>query len=272
MNRSMEATAAQEQLQSLFAMAGKRILVIGGAQGIGEATANLLARLGCDLAIMDVQEERIVKVCENLRALGVSAFPAAVDVTDESQLVAAMAQIAEAFGPLDGMAAVVGAAGWSPIIEMSAEVWDHDQSRNLRYFFIAARELARSLLERGEPGAMVAITSVDGIRSAPGHAAYGAAKAGLIHLVKSMASEWSDQGIRVNCVAPGPIVTERVPLGDPQAERVGMAPIPMRRRGTADEVARAVAFFLSDLSTYVTGQTLAVDGGYTGAWGFGAKP
>jgi NAD(P)-dependent dehydrogenase (short-subunit alcohol dehydrogenase family) len=271
MNRSIQGTFAQEQLQSLFAMAGKRILVIGGAQGIGEATANLLASLGCDLAIMDIQLERIEQVCAKLLGLGVSAFPVAVDVTDESQLVAALAQAGEALGPLDGMAAVVGAAGWSPLVDMTTEAWDHDQSRNLRYFFIAARELARSLLERGAAGSMVAIASVDGIRSAPGHGAYGAAKAGLIHLVKTMASEWSDQGIRVNCVAPGPIVTERVPLGDPQQERAGMAPIPMRRRGTADEVARAVAFFLSDMSTYVTGQTLAVDGGYAGAWGFGAK-
>jgi len=272
MNLPMKGAVAQEHLQSLFAMGGKRILVIGGAQGIGEATACLLARLGCDIAIMDIQLERIEQVCAKLRGLGVSAFPIAVDVTDERQLIAAIAQIDKDFGPLDGMAAIVGAAGWSPIAEMTTDVWDHDQSRNLRYFFIAARELARSLLERSATGAMVAVSSVDGIRSAPGHAAYGAAKAGLIHLVKTMASEWSDQGIRVNCVAPGPIVTKRVPLGDPQQERAGIVPIPMRRRGTADEVARAVAFFLSDMSTFVTGQTLAVDGGYTGAWGFGTKP
>src|SRR5205823_14596695 len=85
----------------------------------------------------------------------------------------------------------------------------------------------------------------------------------LINLVKTMAVEWSGQGIRVNAVAPGGIVTPRVPLSDEEAERKSMALLPMRRRGAVDDIAKAVAFFLSDLSPYVTGQTLAVDGGYT---------
>lgn len=252
-------------------MAGKRVLVIGGVQGIGEASARILAKLGCAIALIDLDPVRVGEICRSLEQMNVAAFPMALDVMDEDRLVAAIAQIEREFGPLDAMAAIVGGGSWSPLVEMSTAIWDLDQSRNLRYFFVAARELARSLLERGAPGSIVAVASTDGIRSAPNHAAYGAAKAGLIHLVKSMASEWSEHGIRVNCVAPGPIVTKRVPLGDPAQEFQAMTPIPMRRRGRAEEVAQVVTFFLSDLSTYVTGQTLAVDGGYVGAWGFGAR-
>jgi 3-oxoacyl-[acyl-carrier protein] reductase len=162
-------------------------------------------------------------------------------------------------------------AGWAPITEMTTEVWDQDHARNLRYVFIAAREFARSLIARGAHGSLVTIASVDGLRSARNHAAYGAAKAGLANLVRTMAQEWAPHGIRANCVAPGAVVTPRLPLESPDQEAAGMAMVPMQRRGTTAEIAKAVTFFLSDMATYVTGQTLAVDGGYLAAGGFSAK-
>lgn len=258
-------------MRSLFELEGKHILIIGGGQGMGEATARLLASLGCDLTLMDVEPARAERVCAEVRPHGIAANPIAADVTDEASLVAAMARIEAEFGPLDGMVTIVGMAGWSPIVDMTTETWDRDHGRNLRYVFIAAREFARSLLARGAPGSIVAVASVDGLRSARNHGAYGAAKAGLINLVKTMAAEWSGQGIRVNCVAPGAIVTPRIPLGDPEQERASMALVPMQRRGTTDDIAKAAAFFLSDLSPYVSGQVLAVDGGYLAAGGFSVK-
>ncbi|MEO6093786.1 MAG: SDR family NAD(P)-dependent oxidoreductase [Novosphingobium sp.] len=256
---------------ALFGLHGKRFLVIGGGQGMGEASARLLARLGAGVAALDLEPARAEAVAASLRDSGAAAFAIAADVTDEASLVTAIATTERDFGPLDGMVSVVGMAGWSPLVEMTAETWDRDQARNLRYFFIAGREVARSLLARGAPGAMVAVASVDGIRSARNHGAYGAAKAGLINLVKSMAAEWTPSGIRVNCVAPGAIVTPRVPLGEPEREREAMALVPMQRRGAVDDIAKAVAFFLSDMSPYVSGQTLAVDGGYLAAGGFSMK-
>ena len=101
------------------------------------------------------------------------------------------------------------------------------------------------------------------------HAAYGAAKAGLVNLAQSMAVEWSGRGIRANIVAPGAIVTPRLPLTDPDRERERLAMLPMQKRGHVDDIAKAVAFFLSDMSPYVTGQTLAVDGGYCATGVFG---
>lgn len=258
-------------MRTLFGLEGKHVLIIGGGQGMGEATARLLASLGCNLTLMDIEIERAERVCANVREEGISANPIAADVTDEASLVGAMRRIETDFGALDGMATIVGMAGWSPIVDMTTETWDRDHNRNLRYVFIAARELARSLLARRAPGSIVTVASVDGLRSARNHAAYGAAKAGLVNLVKTMASEWTGQGIRVNCVAPGGIVTPRIPLRDPEEERQGMALVPMQRRGTTQDIAKAVTFFLSDMAPYVSGQVLAVDGGYLATSGFSMK-
>ena len=99
------------------------------------------------------------------------------------------------------------------------------------------------------------------MRSAPNHGSYGAAKAGLINLVRTMAVEWSPYGVRVNVVAPGPIVTPRIPFRGTDEERKMMVNVPMHRRGTVDDIGKAITFFLSDMAGYVTGQVLAVDGG-----------
>jgi NAD(P)-dependent dehydrogenase (short-subunit alcohol dehydrogenase family) len=258
-------------MRELFRLEGKRILVIGGGQGMGEAAVRLITALGGHVAIVDLEPERAQRVANDVRSKGVEAFPISFDVTDETSVTEGIARIEREFGPLDGMATIVGMAGWAPVVDMTSEVWDRDHHRNLRYFFIAAREVARSLLKRGAPGSIVAVASVDGIRSAPNHASYGAAKAGLINLAKTMAVEWGDDGIRVNVVAPGGIVTPRLPLTDPAGERESMSMLPMQRRGTVQDIAKAIVYFLSDMSPYVTGQTLAVDGGYTAAGVFKHK-
>jgi NAD(P)-dependent dehydrogenase (short-subunit alcohol dehydrogenase family) len=255
----------------LFGLEGRTILVIGGGQGMGEASVRLLARLGANVAVLDLERERAERVADDARGLGVKALALAADVTDTLAVVTAVARCESEFGQLDGMAAIVGMAAWSSILDMTDEVWDLDHRRNLRYFFVAAREVGRRIIGRGGSGSIVAVSSVDGIRSAPNHGSYGAAKAGLINLVKTMAVEWGDLGVRVNAIAPGGIVTPRLPLTDPAREREAMAALPMRRRGSIEDIAKAAAYFLSDLSPYVTGQTLAVDGGFEAAGVFGNK-
>lgn len=257
--------------ESIFGLKGRRILIVGGGQGMGEATALTLARLGADVALLDLELERAERVKREAEALGVSAFAATGDVTDETALVSAMDRVDREFGPVDGLVTIIGMAAWSSLADMTAETWDQDHNRNLRYVFIAGRQFARSLMSRGAPGSLVTIASVDGLRSAQNHGAYGAAKAGLINLVRTMAQEWAPFGIRANCVAPGGIVTPRIPLGDPAREAEGMALVPMKRRGTTQEIANAVTFLLSDMAGYITGQTLAVDGGYLAAGGFSLK-
>lgn len=248
-------------LKSLFGLERKRILILGGGQGMGEATVLLLASLGVHVAVADREIERARSVAAAVAAAGGTAAPYSFDVLDDDALVAAIAGIERDFGPLDGMGSVIGMAAWGSLLDLDMETWDADHARNLRYFFLAAREVARSLIARKARGTIACVSSVDGMRSAPNHGAYGAAKAGLINLVRTMATEWSPYAVRVNVVAPGPIVTPRIPLLPAEEERRISVNVPMHRRGTVDEIAKAMAFFLSDMSSYVTGQVLAVDGG-----------
>jgi NAD(P)-dependent dehydrogenase (short-subunit alcohol dehydrogenase family) len=251
--------------QAVFGLTGKRILVLGGGQGMGEATVRLLSSLGAAVAIVDREPDRAERVASDITQSGGTALHDSFDVLDDDALVAGIARIDQQFGPLDGMATVIGMAAWSPLLDMDMQTWDLDQGRNLRYFFLAAREVARGLMQRGASGSIACVSSVDGIRSAPFHGAYGAAKAGLINLARTMAEEWSPHGIRVNVVSAGAVITPRIPHTGAEGEARMMARVPMRRRGSVEEIAKALVFFLSDLSSYVTGQTLAVDGGYTAA-------
>jgi NAD(P)-dependent dehydrogenase (short-subunit alcohol dehydrogenase family) len=250
-------------IDELMDLKGKRVLIVGGGQGNGEATAKVLATFGANVAILDLELDRAQKVAKDLEAMGVSSYAINADVLNEADLVAAIEKVDTEFGPLDGMVCIIGMAGWALLTEMTTEIWDLDHQRNLRYFFWAARELAKRVIARNGKANIVALASIDGIRGSGVHASYGAAKAGLIHLVKSMSIEWGDKGIRVNVVAPGSIITPRIPEGTPESEMQMNAHLPMPRRGTTMDIGKAVTFFISDLSSYVTGQTLAVDGGYT---------
>ena len=259
-------------MNEIFGLAGKRLLVLGGGQGMGAATVKLISSLGAHVAVADVQPERAQAVVADVTASGGTAAAFSFDVLDDEALVAGIAEVEASFGPLDGMATVIGMAAWDSLLDMDMATWDQDQARNLRYFFLAAREIARSLMHRRAPGSIVCVSSVDGMRSAPNHGSYGAAKAGLVNLARTMATEWSPFGVRVNVVAPGPIITPRLPHTGDAGERKMTSNVPMHRRGTVEDIARAITFFLSDLSPYVTGQTLAVDGGSLATSPFFALP
>jgi NAD(P)-dependent dehydrogenase (short-subunit alcohol dehydrogenase family) len=264
--------AAREEIkvQNLFGLEGKRVLVLGGGQGMGEATVRLLASLGCHVAIADRELDRAERVAGEI-GQHVKTLPIEVDVLDDEALPAAIARAGRELGPLDGMATVIGMAGWSPLLDLPYDDWDADHRRNLRYFFVAAQAMARELKARGAPGSLVCVGSIDGERCAPFHASYGAAKAGLMNLVKTMAVEWSAYGIRANVVAPGATITPRIPhAGDAEvniSER-----IPLQRRGSVEDIASAIVFLLSDMASYITGQTLAVDGGLLSAYPIDMKP
>jgi NAD(P)-dependent dehydrogenase (short-subunit alcohol dehydrogenase family) len=255
----------------LFGLEGKKALVIGGGQGMGESSARLLAQAGCDVAVVDVEADRADRVAEVVRGTGRKGFSIVADVLDDAGAAHAVAEAERLLGGLDVMVSIVGQALFTSIVDMSPEDWDKDHRRNLRYFFIAARLVAKSMIARGTGGAMVCIASTDGIQSAPFHASYGAAKAGLIQLTQTMATEWAEHGIRVNAVAPGSIATPRLP--DTQAHRDAMKAslVPMERSGSTDDIGKAVLFLASDMSAYTTGHTLLVDGGWMAANLFDAR-
>jgi 3-oxoacyl-[acyl-carrier protein] reductase len=250
---------------TFFGLSGKRALVIGGGLGTGESTALFLARAGCDLALVDLVPERADAVGQRVAALGRQGFTIAGNVMDDDQIPLIVAEAEAKLGGLDIMVAIVGGAVWGSLLETTADIWDQQMRLNLRYFFLVARQVAQSLIRRDRPGAIVGIASVDGQRAAPMRGVYGAAKAGLISLVQTMAVEWAPHGIRVNAIAPGHIVTPRLYDTPQRMEAYAASLLPMRHRGTPDDIGGAALFLASDMARYITGTTLDVDGGLLAA-------
>ncbi|HVZ09653.1 SDR family NAD(P)-dependent oxidoreductase [Rhodopila sp.] len=250
---------------SLFGLTGKKALIIGGGQGMGEASALFLARAGCDVALVDLVEDRAAKVARAVAAVGRSAHVVIGDVLDDAQVPRIVDEAESKLGGLDAMVSIVGAAAWGSVLDTTPDVFDQQIRLNLRYFFLACQAFARSRIRRGQPGAIVGIASVDGQRAAPMRGVYGAAKAGLISLVQTMAVEWAPHNIRVNAVAPGHIVTPRLFDTPQRADLYANSLLPMRQRGTPDDIGKAALFLASDLARYITGTTLDVDGGLLAA-------
>jgi NAD(P)-dependent dehydrogenase (short-subunit alcohol dehydrogenase family) len=253
------------QEASLFGLAGKKAVIIGGGQGMGESSALFLARAGCDVALVDLVPERAEQVAKAVSALGRQAFTVVGDVLDDTQVPKIVAEAEAKLGGLDVVVSIVGAAAWGSLLDTTAAGFDQQMQLNLRYFFLVCQAAARSFIARAQPGAIVGIASVDGQRAAPMRGIYGAAKAGLISLVQTMAVEWAEHKIRVNAIAPGHIVTPRLFDTPQRTEMYAASLLPMRQRGTPDDIGKAALFLASDLARYITGTTLDVDGGLLAA-------
>jgi 3-oxoacyl-[acyl-carrier protein] reductase len=250
---------------TFFGLSGKKALIVGGGQGMGESSALSLARTGCDLALVDVVPDRADVVGDKIAALGRRSVTIAANVLDDDQIPLIVADAETKLRGLDLMVSIVGAAVWGSLLETTAEIWDEQMHLNLRYFFLVAKEVAQSLIRRDQPGAIVGIASVDGQRASPMRGAYGAEKAGLISLVQTMAVEWAPHAIRVNAIAPGHIVTPRLYDTPQRVEGCPASLLPMRQRGTPDDIGRAALFLVSEIARYITGTTLDVDGGLLAA-------
>src|SRR5262245_350760 len=177
---------------------------------MGRATALLLARLGARLALLDEVAERAEAVTSEARALGAAAEPLVADVTDAAQAERAVAEAVRGSGGLDLLVNIIGGASWAPLLDVDDATWHRDQRVNLAHHLWLGRAAARQMIAGGRGGSLVVVASVSGMFSAAGHGAYGAAKAGLLALVRTMAEEWWPHGIRVNAVVPGAVRTPRI--------------------------------------------------------------
>ena len=251
--------------QNVLGLAGKPALVIGGGFGMGRASALLLARAGANVALADVIEERAQSVAKEVEALGVRALPLTGDVTYMAAAQRIVAEAVKFHGSLEVLINMVGLATWNELFDTDDAAWDQQMQINLRHHLYIGRAAARQMIQQGSGGRMAFVASVSGIYGAPFHGAYGAAKAGLMSLVRTMANEWGRHKIRVNAVAPDVISTPRHP-GNMNAEQAMDEGVLLGRMGQPEEIAGALVFFVSDLASFVTGQTLIVDGGVHAAF------
>ena len=265
---------------NVLGLAGKAALVVGGGSGIGRATALLLGQAGADVVVADLDAERAKTVSGEVAALGVASHAIAGDVTARASAEAVVAQAIDALGGrLDVLCNIVGVAEWVQLLDMPDEVWESSLSKNLTHHLHVGRAAAQHMIATGTAGRMALVASVSGLYGAPNHGGYGAAKAGVMGLTRTMAQEWGPHGIRVNAVAPDMIATPRVVAGFTDR---GVADIDaiarddiqlLNRWGKPEEIAGPLVFLVSDLAGFMTGQTLVVDGGTLAAFPHaGPKP
>ena len=248
----------------LFGIHGRKALVVGGGYGMGRETSLHLAIAGADVAVADLDVARAGAVRDEITAIGSQAFALSGDVTDRATAQGIVQAARDALGGLDIVVNIVGAAAYASLMEIDDDLWDSQQTLNVRHQLNVARAAAELMMAENKPGAIAMVASVSGIYAAPLHGTYGVAKAALMSLVRTMSQEWGPYGIRVNAVAPDGIATPRVRAGF-EARGADMSHLArdtsLKRHGEARDVAGALLFLVSDLAAFVTGQTIIVDGG-----------
>jgi NAD(P)-dependent dehydrogenase (short-subunit alcohol dehydrogenase family) len=248
-----------------------RVVVVSGAGGggIGTTVTRLAAQAGATVVAVSRSRDNLDTHIGPLTEQGLSVLPVAADAATDDGIATVLDAVRRADGQLYGLVNVAGGAApstWMPATRVSRSDWRHLFTENLETMFFMSQAVAAELRSQRAPGSIVSVSSISGMNTAPYHIAYGTAKAAIVAVTRTMAAELAADGIRVNAVAPG--LTETAASAtyvdtDPDRDRRAIA---MGRRGTPEEQAGAILFLLSDLSSYITGQTLLVDGGLNLRW------
>jgi 3-oxoacyl-[acyl-carrier protein] reductase len=246
---------------------GLNVLIVGGGGGgIGRACSEALAAAGANLALVDIDKSTAEEAVQSIRDSGGSAFPVIGDVRSVEEIQRFIRESEERLGGIDGLVTIVGgvkSAGVPQVRhdEESDDAWERVFDYNLRYLFRVTREMIKVWLAQGRGGSITSIGSTADGHGSPTMASYGAAKSGVNHLAKTLAAEYGPNGIRMNVVSPGWTATAAGTKRSDDHTAKLLSTIPMRRRGTPQDIANAVTFLTSPLAGYISGQYVAVEGG-----------
>ena len=257
-------------MDDLLSLDGRIVIVSGaGGGGIGTTITAMAARSGATVVAVSRSKENLDTHVAPLAQQGLSVIPVAADASTDDGIAAVIDQVRRTDGTLYGLVNIAGGAApstWMPSTRVARDDWRALFTANLETAFFMSQAVAAEIRANGNPGSIVSVSSISGMNTAPFHIAYGTAKAAVVAMTRTMAVELALDNIRVNAVAPG--VTETAASAtyvdeNPDRDRQAIA---MGRRGRPEEQAGAILFLLSDLSSYVTGQTLLVDGGLHLKW------
>ena len=246
---------------------GKRAaLVTGASQGIGAAIALALARDGFDVAVSATRAENLAGTVGALAPTGARVVPLALNLCSPSSVEQAMAEVIRVFPHLDVLVNNAGITLRRTALEVTPAEWETVIDTNVKGTFFVSQQMGRHLIGGGRAGCIINIASTHGVLGFAQRSAYGVSKAAIMHMTRMLAIEWAEHGVRVNAIAPGTVETpSRAAFfaADPKAREALLTRIPLRRFGTAGDVAEAVCYLASPQATCITGQTLLLDGGLT---------
>ena len=246
---------------------GRVAVVTGGGSGIGRAVASAFAEYGARVAIWEKIEAAAASAASEFEAMA-----CVTDVRDAEQVEAALADTIDKLGVPSILVNNAGGVFWSSLLDTSQNGWEALIRINLTQVMLCTQKVANAMVDANVGGSIINVSTIEGVRAAPGFAAYAAAKAGVLNFTKTAALELAPHGIRVNALAPDFTLTDRLARMAPAGVDNAKLMVPLGRAGHVDEMAGAAVFLASDLSSYVTGETLHVDGGTAAAGGWYHHP
>ncbi len=257
-------------MDSSLSLDGRVVVVSGaGGGGIGTTVTRMAAEAGATVVAVSRSQDNLDTHVAPLADKGLNVVTVAADASTDDGIATVLDAARSADGALYGLVNVAGGAApstWMPATRVSRSDWRELFTANLETMFFMSQAVAAEIRSQGNPGSIVSVSSISGMNTAPYHVAYGTAKAAIVAATRTMAAELAAEGIRVNAVAPGvtePAASATYVDADPDRDQRAIA---MGRRGTPEEQAGAILFLLSDLSSYITGQTILVDGGLNLRW------
>ncbi len=250
--------------QSPFALSGRTILITGASSGLGRRFAKILAEGGAKLAVAARRKDRLASLVEELKAAGAEAVAIAMDVEDETSIVAGYDAAEAVLGPVNGIIANAGMNSRAMAIDIAAEEFDKVFAVNTRGVFLTAREGARRIMKDKREGRIVLVSSTGATKVLPGLMAYCASKAAVLMMGRTLSREWANRGININVLCPGYIRTElNSEWFDEDGGKKQIATFPRRRLMDEGDLDGIVAYLMSDASRAVTGSVFTIDDGQT---------